>query len=68
MLADQAGAERTLARIRAAHGAVEDARGARIPEWANRDVLYLLVASVLRRNIRRASAASTGKESNVCNW
>ncbi len=44
VLADQAGAERTLARIRAVHGAVEGARGARIPDWAHRDVLYLLVA------------------------
>ncbi|UQN09020.1 DUF2236 domain-containing protein (plasmid) [Deinococcus sp. QL22] len=44
VMADQAGAERTLARIRAAHGAVEGARGARIPDWAHRDVLYLLVA------------------------
>ena len=42
-LADRAGAERTLAAIRAAHAAVERERGAQIPDWAHRDVLYLLV-------------------------
>ena len=36
-------AERALAGIRAAHAAVEQRRGARIPDWAHRDVLYLLV-------------------------
>jgi len=36
-------AERALARIRTAHAAVERRRGARIPDWAHRDVLYLLV-------------------------
>jgi uncharacterized protein (DUF2236 family) len=36
-------ARRTLARINAAHGAVERARGRSIPEWAFRDVLYMLV-------------------------
>jgi hypothetical protein len=42
-LGDRAEAERTLAAIRAAHAAVERHRGARIPAWAHRDVLYLLV-------------------------
>jgi uncharacterized protein (DUF2236 family) len=36
-------AERALAGIRAAHAAVERRRGGRIPDWAHRDVLYLLV-------------------------
>lgn len=36
-------AEAALARIRDAHAAVERARGARIPAWAHRDVLYLLI-------------------------
>ena len=36
-------ARRTLSRINAAHGAVERARGRAIPEWAYRDVLYMLV-------------------------
>jgi uncharacterized protein (DUF2236 family) len=36
-------ARRTLARINAAHAAVERARGQSIPAWAFRDVLYMLV-------------------------
>jgi uncharacterized protein (DUF2236 family) len=32
-----------LARIRAVHEAVERARGQRIPDWAHRDVLYMLI-------------------------
>ena len=36
-------AERALAGIRAAHRAVERRREAQIPDWAHRDVLYLLV-------------------------
>jgi uncharacterized protein (DUF2236 family) len=43
VFSSHATAERTLARIRDAHAAVERVRGARIPEWAHRDVLYLLV-------------------------
>jgi hypothetical protein len=42
--ADETTAARTLARIRAAHGAVERGRGQAIPEWAHRDVLYMLIA------------------------
>jgi ER-bound oxygenase mpaB/B'/Rubber oxygenase, catalytic domain len=40
---DEATAVRTLDRITAVHQAVERERGARIPDWANRDVLYLLI-------------------------
>ena len=36
-------AAHALERIRAAHGAVEHWRGARIPDWAHRDVLYMLI-------------------------
>lgn len=42
-LGSRAGAAQALAAIRAAHHAVENRRGARIPDWAHRDVLYLLV-------------------------
>ena len=42
-LGDRGRAERALAGIRGAHAAVEHRRGARIPDWAHRDVLYLLV-------------------------
>lgn len=41
--ADLCTAERTLESIRAAHATVERQRGADIPAWAHRDVLYLLV-------------------------
>lgn len=59
VFADRAGAERTLTRIRAVHGAVEGARGTRIPDWAHRDVLYLLVAYSERahRVLRRPLSA-----------
>ena len=43
VFASRASAEQALGRIRAAHEAVERARGARIPQWAHRDVLYLLI-------------------------
>jgi hypothetical protein len=36
-------ARRTLGRINVIHGAVEHQRGQRIPGWAFRDVLYMLV-------------------------
>src|SRR3954471_18586569 len=41
--ADEAPARRSLARIRAAHQAVERSRGRAIPAWAHRDVLYMLI-------------------------
>lgn len=40
---DEATAQRTLDRIRAAHQAVEQRRGQAMPDWANRDVLYMLM-------------------------
>ena len=40
---DEEAAARTLARINAVHGAVERQRGQTIPDWAFRDVLYMLV-------------------------
>jgi uncharacterized protein (DUF2236 family) len=43
VFATRATAEDALARIRNAHAAVERARRARIPEWAHRDVLYMLI-------------------------
>lgn len=44
IFADETEAARTLARIRAIHSAVEHERGDRIPDWAHRDVLYMLIA------------------------
>lgn len=43
VFADARTAERTLAGIRAVHEAVERDRGQRIPDWAHRDVLYMLI-------------------------
>jgi uncharacterized protein (DUF2236 family) len=43
VFADTDTASRALARIRAAHHAVERQRGDQIPDWAHRDVLYMLI-------------------------
>jgi uncharacterized protein (DUF2236 family) len=43
VFADQETAARTLGRINSIHGAVERQRGQTIPDWAFRDVLYMLV-------------------------
>jgi len=43
VFADEHTASRTLDRIRAAHEAVEGQRRQRIPDWAHRDVLYMLI-------------------------
>lgn len=40
---DEATALRSLREIRAVHEAVERQRGQRIPDWAHRDVLYMLI-------------------------
>ena len=41
---DRAGAERAIDTIAAIHGAVEAKRGQPIPDWAYRDVLFMLIA------------------------
>jgi uncharacterized protein (DUF2236 family) len=43
VFADEDAAARTLGRINAVHGSVERQRGLSIPDWAFRDVLYMLV-------------------------
>lgn len=43
VFADDETARKTLARINAAHAGVEALRGQTIPEWAFRDVLYMLI-------------------------
>ena len=43
VFADASAAARTLERIRAVHHAVEQQRGQQIPDWAHRDVLYMLI-------------------------
>ena len=43
VFADAPTASRALERIRAVHESVERERGQRIPDWAHRDVLYMLI-------------------------
>jgi len=43
VFADALTASRTFDRIRAAHETVERQRGQHIPDWAHRDVLYMLI-------------------------
>ena len=43
VFADVPAAAAALGRIRAAHQAVERQRGQQIPDWAHRDVLYMLI-------------------------
>jgi hypothetical protein len=43
VFADQQTALSTMGQINAVHGAVERMRGQTIPEWAYRDVLYMLI-------------------------
>src|SRR5687768_5100659 len=43
VFADASTAARAFERIRAAHGTVEPKRGQQIPDWAHRDVLYMLI-------------------------
>lgn len=43
VFADEATATRTLNGIRGAHESVERQRGQAIPDWAHRDVLYMLI-------------------------
>lgn len=44
VFADRAGAERAIDTITAIHEAVEAKRGMPIPDWAYRDVLFMLIA------------------------
>ncbi|OUJ74238.1 oxygenase MpaB family protein [Hymenobacter crusticola] len=48
VFAPRAGAERAIDTITAIHGAVEAKRGAAIPAWAYRDVLFMLIDYSIR--------------------
>lgn len=48
VFADRTGAERAIDSIAAIHAAVEARRGQAIPDWAYRDVLFLLIAYSMR--------------------
>ena len=41
--ASEEDAHKTIDKITSIHGAVENSRGAKIPDWAYRDVLYMLI-------------------------
>jgi uncharacterized protein (DUF2236 family) len=43
VFADEVTARAAFERIRAVHGAVERQRGEQMPDWAHRDVLYMLI-------------------------
>jgi hypothetical protein len=43
VFADEAAARKAIGRMSAIHGGVERQRGYQIPDWAYRDVLYMLI-------------------------
>src|SRR5215831_17692550 len=43
VFSERQAAERTIDKIASIHSAVEQARGAKIPDWAYRDVLFMLI-------------------------
>lgn len=65
VFADEATAARTLDGIRAAHEAVERQRGQRIPDWAHRDVLYMLIAYSERAHELFAGSLSAEQQSDL---
>ncbi|WP_238749360.1 oxygenase MpaB family protein [Neolewinella maritima] len=48
VFSDEAGAHRAIDAMASIHGAVEAQRGRRIPDWAYRDVLFLLIDYSIR--------------------
>ncbi len=62
VFADASTAARTLARIRAVHQAVERERGQQIPDWAHRDVLYMLIDYSERAHEMLARPLSAGEQ------
>ena len=48
VFADRTGAEKAIDTIATIHGAVEAKRGHNIPDWAYRDVLFMLIAYSIR--------------------
>ncbi len=65
VFAEREAAERTLARINAIHGAVERERQQRIPDWAYRDVLYMLVDYSERAHRMLYGALSTAEREEL---
>ena len=65
VFADDETASRTLERIRAIHQAVERQRGQAIPDWAHRDVLYMLIDYSERAHELLARALSTDERNEL---
>jgi uncharacterized protein (DUF2236 family) len=65
VFADELTASRTLDGIRAAHQAVERQRGQPIPDWAHRDVLYMLVDYSERAHDLLARPLSADEQSEL---
>ena len=65
VFADELTAASTLGRIRAVHQAVERQRGQSIPDWAHRDVLYMLIDYSERAHEMLCRPMSTEEQSEL---
>jgi uncharacterized protein (DUF2236 family) len=65
VFADEPTASSTLDRIRAVHEAVERQRGQPIPDWAHRDVLYMLIDYSERAHALLAGPLSADEQSEL---
>jgi uncharacterized protein (DUF2236 family) len=65
VFADKLTASRTLDGIRAVHEALEHQRGQPIPDWAHRDVLYMLVDYTERAHELLARPLSAGEQNDL---
>jgi hypothetical protein len=65
VFADQLTASAALDRIRAVHQAVEHKRGQAIPDWAHRDVLYMLIDYSERAHALLARSLTADEQSEL---
>ena len=65
VFADEDTASRTFDRIRTVHGGIERQRGQPIPDWAHRDVLYMLIDYSERAHELLAGPLSAGEQSEL---
>lgn len=65
VFADEVTASGAFERIRAIHGAVERQRGQSIPDWAHRDVLYMLIDYSERAHELLARPLSADEQSEL---
>jgi hypothetical protein len=65
VFADSATAASAFQRIRAVHGAVERQRGRSIPDWAHRDVLYMLIDYSERARELLTGPLTAGEQSEL---